>query len=115
MIKLFLNKKKLKKETKTSGEDGVAHIKVGGNYVIEDINSLNEIVFDNFDEEKDKLTIITIKNSGDINFPLVSKDTGSYKGIVTNDYYDKTEVTHPYEIDNLVQDSLSWKYCMECT
>ena len=88
-----------------NGEDKVTHIPIGGNYVIEDINDVNEIVFDNFDENKDKLTIITVKNSGDINFPLISKDTGSYKGIVTNDYYNKTEVTHPYEVNNLVQDS----------
>ena len=92
------------KEVK-NGEDKVTHIPIGGNYVIEDINDINEIVFDNFDEEKDKLTIITIKNSGDINFPLISKDTGSYKGIVTNDYYGKTEATHLYEQDTFVQDS----------
>ena len=92
------------KEVK-NGEDKVTHIPIGGNYVIKDINDINEIVFDNFDEEKDKLTIITIKNSGDINFPLISKDTGSYKGIVTNDYYGKTEATHFYEQDTFVQDS----------
>ena len=92
------------KEVK-NGEDKVTHIPIGGNYVIEDINDINEIVFDNFDEEKDKLTIITVKNEGDINFPLISKDTGSYKGIVTNDYYGKTKATHLYEQDTFVQDS----------
>ena len=87
-------------------KDGkVAHVKVGGVYNIDNINDLDEIVFDNFDEEKDKLTIITIKNSGDISFPLISKDTGNYKGIVTNDYYGKTEATHFYEQDTFVQDS----------
>ena len=103
--KVVAQQKEIEEGSKTSIDNGVAHIKVGGNYVIDDINSLNEIVFDNFDENKDKLTIITVKNSGDINFPLVSRDTGSYKGIVTNDYYDKKDVTHPYEINNLVQDS----------
>ena len=103
--KVISQQKEIEEGSKTSIDSGIAHIKVGGNYVIDDINSLNEIVFDNFDENKDKLTIITIKNSGDINFPLISKDTGNYKGIVTNDYYNKKEVTHPYEIDNLVQDS----------
>lgn len=87
-------------------KDGkVAHIKVGEVYNIDNINDLDEIVFDNFDKEKDKLTIITIKNEGDINFPLISKDTGNYKGIVTNDYYEKTEATHFYEQDTFVQDS----------
>ena len=37
------------KEVK-NGEDKVTHIPIGGNYVIEDINDINEIVFDNFDE-----------------------------------------------------------------
>ena len=92
------------KEVK-NGEDKVTHIPIGGNYVIEDINNINEIVFDNFDEEKDKLTILTVKNEGDINFPLISKDTGSYKGIVTNDYYGKEKATHLYEQDTFVQDS----------
>ncbi len=103
--KVISQQKEIEEGSKTSISEGVAHIKVGGNYVIEDINNLNEIVFDNFDENKDKITIITVKNSGDINFPLISKDTGPYKGIVTNDYYNKTEVTHPYEISNLVKDS----------
>ena len=90
--------------SKVTSED-VTHIKIGGNYVIEDINEINEIVFDNFADEKDKITIITIKNSGDINFPIISKDEGDYKGIITNDYYGKEEATYAYELDTFVSDS----------
>ncbi len=87
------------------GEDGTVHIPIGGSYTIEDISKVKEIIFDNFDKEKDELTIVTVKNSGDINFPLISKDTGAYKGIVTNDYYGKEQATHLYEQDTFIQDS----------
>ena len=87
------------------GEDGTVHIPIGGSYTIEDISNVKEVIFDNFDKEKDELTIVTVKNSGDINFPLISKDTGSYKGIVTNDYYGKEQATHLYEQDTFVEDS----------
>ena len=87
------------------GEDGTVHIPIGGSYTIEDISKVKEVIFDNFDKEKDELTIVTVKNSGDINFPLISKDTGSYKGIVTNDYYGKEQATHLYEQDTFVEDS----------
>ena len=92
-------------EGKSIETEKTTHIKIGGSYVIEDINDIDEIVFDNFEKNKDELTIITIKNEGDVNFPLISKDTGSYKGIVTNDYYGKTEATHFYEQDTFVEDS----------
>ena len=96
---------KIEEGTSITPSNGKAHVRVGGSYVIEDINDIDEIIFDNFDEEKDKITIITIKNTGDINFPLISKDTGSYKGIVTNDYYGKESATHLYERDTFIQDS----------
>ena len=96
---------KIEDGTSITPSNGKAHVRVGGSYIIEDINDINEIVFNNFDDEKDKITIITIKNTGDINFPLISKDTGSYKGIVTNDYYGKEKATHFYEQDTFVQDS----------
>ncbi len=88
-----------------TGEDSTVHIKIGGNYTINDISDVKEIIFDNFEDNKDKLTIITIKNGGPINFPLISKNTDGYKGIVTNDYFGKTEATHFYEEDTFVQDT----------
>ena len=96
--------KSIEEGTKVTPKDGVAHVKVGGIYTIEDISSVDEIMFDNFDENKDKLTIITIKNAGNINFPLISKDTGDYKGIPTNDYYGKTVANQEYEMGGLLPD-----------
>ena len=87
---------------KVKASNGVAHIPIGGNYVIDDVSDINKIVFDNFEENKDVITIVTIKNSGDINFPEINKDKGYYKGIVTNDYYGKTQATHLYERDTFV-------------
>ena len=90
--------------SKVTSKDGVVHVKVGGIYTIEDISDVNEIMFEKFDENKDKLTIITIKNAGNINFPLISKDTGDYKGIPTNDYYGKTVANQEYEMGGLLPD-----------
>ena len=87
---------------KVKASNGVAHIPIGGNYVIDDVSDINKIVFDNFEENKDVITIVTIKNSGDINFPEINKDKGYYKGIITNDYYGKKQATHLYERDTFV-------------
>ena len=96
--------KEIEEGTNINPSNGKAHVRVGGSYVIDDINDINEIVFDNFEEEKDKITIITIKNEGDINFPLISKDTGNYKGIVTNDYFGKERATHLYEQNTFISE-----------
>ncbi len=88
------------KEVKS--EDEVAHIKIGNNFFITDINQINEIIFDNFDDNKDKLTIITIENEGDINFPKISADT---IGLVeTNDYFGKKRATQEYEMNRELTD-----------
>lgn len=89
------------KEIKTDEEE--AHIKIGNNYTIKDINQLKEIVFDNFDENKEKLTIITINNDGDIDFPRVSADKIGL--IETNDYFGKKEATQDYEINRELNDN----------
>lgn len=87
---------------KVKASNGVAHIPIGGNYVIDDVSDINKIIFDNFEENKDVITVVTIKNSGDINFPEINKDKGYYKGIITNDYYGKKQATHLYERDTFV-------------
>ena len=84
---------------------GKINLTVGKNYIINDISEINEIVFDNFAENKNKTTTITIKNSGTVNFPLISKDTGNYKGITTNDYFGKKEATYTYEIGSFAPDT----------
>ena len=92
---------------KIDEDDGVAHIEIGSNYVIEDINQVNEIVFDNFEKNKDKLTIITIKNNGNINFPKMSyqvKNSTNNTLLITNDYYGKEEATYEYELNTFKQD-----------
>ena len=91
-------------KTLTANSDGILHIPTGGTYTIEDISNVKEIVFDNFEKNEDELTIITIKNGGDINFPLVSKDGNGYKGIVTNDYFGKEQANHLYELDTFLSE-----------
>ena len=87
---------------KVKASNGVAHIPIGGNYVIDDISDINKIVFDNFEDNSKMITVVTINNSGDINFPEINKDKGYYKGIVTNDYYGKKQATHLYERDTFI-------------
>ena len=70
-------------------QDRVAHVKTGGEYFISDINEIDSILFDDFADNKDKLTIITINNTGDIKFPKIyeSMDNGEGSLVSTNDYY----------------------------
>lgn len=84
-------------------ENGVVHVKIGGNYTIDDVSQVTEIVYDDFESNKDKLTIITIKNSGSITLPKVTRDKGN-KYIETNDYYGKKEPNQEYEQDGLLTD-----------
>ena len=86
----------------SDNDDGIIHIEVGGNYTIENISEVKEIIFDNFFENEDKLTIVTIKDSGNVNFPKISKDTGNYKGVPTNDYFGKKVANQSYEMDGLL-------------
>lgn len=95
--------KEIEKGTKVSSEGGIAHIKVGGNYYIENINELDEIVFDNFEANENKLTVITILNTGDLYFPRLSQTaTGNY--VPTKDYYGKEEARFEYEYYNFPDD-----------
>ena len=77
-------------------ENGVIHIKTGGTYTIEDVSDVQEIIYDDFDSNKDKLTIITIKNEGNVTLPIVTKDK-EFKYIITNDYFGKKYATQSYE------------------
>ena len=95
----------IKKGQSASPSDGVVHISVGSNYVIDNISDVNEIIFDNFEDNKDQITIVTINNSGSIHFPKVSKNSDGYRGVITNDYYGKEEATYSYEYSNFVTDS----------
>ncbi|MBQ1551231.1 MAG: choice-of-anchor A family protein [Bacilli bacterium] len=90
--------------TLSVGSNGILHIPIGGNYTIKDISNVQEIVFDDFEKNKDELTIITIKNDGDINFPLISKNENMDKAIVTNDYFGKEKATHLYELNTFLSE-----------
>lgn len=70
----------------------VIHIQIGGNYTIEGINEASRIIFDNFSENEDKLTIVTINDSGSINFPFEATDT--YSNVFTNDFFGKTSIDY---------------------
>ncbi|MBQ1551892.1 MAG: choice-of-anchor A family protein [Bacilli bacterium] len=91
-------------KTLSVDSDGILHIPTGGIYTIEDISSIEEIIFDDFEKNKDELTIITIKNEGDINFPLISKNENMDKAIITNDYFGKEKATHRYELDTFLSE-----------
>ena len=100
---IVAEQKKIEKGTELKPDsNGILHITIGGCYNIKNIANVREIIFDNFEDNKNKLTIITIDDSGDINFPLLSKSGNGYKGIVTNDYYGKEKATHFYERDTFL-------------
>ncbi|MBQ1551227.1 MAG: choice-of-anchor A family protein [Bacilli bacterium] len=82
-------------------ENGVIRIKIGGTYTIEDVSNVREIIYDDFDSNKDKLTIITIKNSGNVTLPIVTKDK-EFKYIETNDYKGKKVANQYYERNGLL-------------
>ena len=71
-----------------SYDDRIAHVEIGGEYYIDDINELDSIVFDNFEDNKDNLTIITINNTGSINFPKIfaSENNDENSLVSTNDF-----------------------------
>ena len=79
---------KIKKGHYVSSEDNVAHVEIGGEYYIDDISNVKDIIFDNFEENNNKLTIITINNSEINQFPQLfrSDDSSNYNIIPTNDY-----------------------------
>ena len=79
---------KIKKGRYIAPENGVAHIEIGGEYYIDNINEIEKIMFDNFSENENNLTVITINNTGDIQFPKIFKTEENGEGtlVSTNDY-----------------------------
>ena len=86
---ILSNQNKIKKGKMINSKNGVAHIEIGGEYYIDDINKIDSIMFDNFENNQNDLTIITINNIGNINFPKIYESTNSGESnlIPTNDYY----------------------------
>lgn len=71
-------------------------ISIGGNYTIEGIDEAKTIMFNNFHENKDKLTVITINDSGTVYLPFEDSDT--YSNLSTNDFFGKTTTDYYGEI-----------------
>lgn len=77
---------KIKKGRKLDANEFTMHIPTGGVYYIDDISSVHDIIFDNFEKNQNEITVITINNSGAINFPQLFRDD-DYNVIPTNDDY----------------------------
>ena len=77
-------------------EKGFLYLSIGGNYLIEDISKVNTIFFDDFEQNENKVTSITIKNSGSMRLPIVFRNDDE-RYLSTNDYYGKKNATHRYE------------------
>lgn len=75
----------------SNGQD--IHIKVGGNYYIDSVNDIESIIFDNFENNENELTTITIMDDGAITFPKIFDAFGI---IPTNDSFDSTRPNNSY-------------------
>ena len=86
--KITTEQSKIRKGRYIISKDGFAHVETGGEYYIDDINEINSIVFDNFEDNQNNLTIITINNSSNINFPKIyASENNNEKSLVpTNDF-----------------------------
>ena len=77
-------------------------IPTGGTYTIDSLEGINQIKFSNFENNKNALTVITIKDTGNINFPKI---VNQYGGVIpTNDWNGRW--------NNKVKSYYYWKY--EC-
>ena len=72
--------------------ENVINIPIGGNYTIEGINDATKIRFTNYNDNKNKLTIVTINDEGHINMPFENSD--SWSNSATNDWYGKKSATY---------------------
>lgn len=84
----------------TKDDNNNVHVKIGGNYVIDNVSDLDQIIFTNYSDNKDKLTVITIKDKGEINLPVVgygSDDSSWAVRVYTNDWHGKTNKTYDNE------------------
>ncbi len=88
---------KIKKGKLLSSQNNTVHIETGGEYYIEDINSVESIIFDNFENNENKLTVITINNEGAISFPKIyDGNIGGNNLIPTNDMFNSTKPNSSY-------------------
>ena len=89
--------KKIKKGRFVSSNNKTAHIETGGEYYIDDINEIDNIIFDNFGNNEEELTVITINNKNSIKFPKIyDKELGEANLIPTNDRIDSNKPNNSY-------------------
>ena len=99
------DQKRIKKGKKVTVENRIANITIGGEYYIDDVNEIDKIMFDNFAENEDKLTIITINNTGSIYFPKIYESTNNGEGnLVSSNDYIGMERPNDYYASNYVLD-----------
>ncbi|MBQ1551868.1 MAG: choice-of-anchor A family protein [Bacilli bacterium] len=74
------------------------HINIGGEYYIDDISNIKDIIFDNFENNRNELTVITVNNSEVDEFPQLFRSNASsnYNTIPTNDYIGMTRPNYSY-------------------
>lgn len=89
------SQKRIKKGKKLDVSSDTLKIKTGGTYYIDDISDVRDIIFEDFENNKDELTIITINNSGAITFPQLFRND-SYAIIPTNDYSSMSSPDYRY-------------------
>ena len=95
--KIIEEQNKIKKGRYVEVENGVANIEIGGEYYINNINDIDSIVFDKFENNENHLTVITINDSGSINFPKIYDESISEDNIIpTNDSFQSTKPNNSY-------------------
>ena len=74
------------------------HINIGGEYYIDDISNIKDIIFDNFENNRNELTVITVNNLEVDEFPQLFRSDASsnYNTIPTNDYIGMTRPNDSY-------------------
>jgi len=95
--KIVEEQNKIKKGNYINSENGTAHIETGGEYYINDGNTIENLVLDHFEKNKENLTVITITDSGSVTLPKVyDNEIGDINLIPTNDYSNSVRQNYSY-------------------
>lgn len=93
-------------QTLTKNTNNNVHVKIGENYTIENVSDIENIIFTNYADNKNKLTIVTIKDEGEIILPVVGygqESSESPTKVYTNDWAGKSEKT--YDTEHLYEEN----------
>ena len=95
--KIVEEQNKIKKGNYINSENGIAHVETGGEYYINDVNAIENLVLDHFEKNKENLTVITITDSGSVTLPKVyDNEIGDNNLIPTNDYSTSIRQNYSY-------------------